>query len=290
MSKTKKAGVMGWPIEHSLSPRLHSYWLNEYEIDGSYERLPVAPEKLKDALHDLSSQGFCGVNLTVPHKEAALKIIDRTNQPITAHIGAVNTILVETDGTLTGVNTDLFGFTQNLLTHDVVVEDKIVTIIGAGGAARAAAVALYDMEAKEIRIMNRTLERASALAEQLNAFFDLFVPAPFHRKKPLIKVFSFDDGTALEGAGLLVNATSLGLKGQPPLDIALDPLPKSAVVTDMVYVPLMTDLLVRADERGHKVIDGLGMLLYQAVPVFELFFGVEPKVTTALRTHVLAKS
>ncbi|MFY9287879.1 MAG: shikimate dehydrogenase [Alphaproteobacteria bacterium] len=271
MSILKKAAVMGWPIEHSLSPKLHQYWLTTYKSEGSYEALAVEPEKLKEEVRALAQKGFAGVNLTVPHKEAALKLVDRLDEAA-IRVGAVNTIVVHADGTLEGRNTDVYGFMQNLLAAGTNVKNKIVVVLGAGGAARAAIVGLQDAGAKEIRLINRTSARAALLAKEFGA--------------PL-KVFSWGDDAALDGADLLINATSLGLKGQPPLDIKLDHLPLSAVVTDMVYVPLETDLIKRAKARGHKTIDGLGMLLHQARPAFHAFFGVDPDVTLELRQHVL---
>ncbi len=267
---TKKAGIMGWPVGHSLSPRLHGYWLKEHNIDGSYVPLAVEPEKLRNRLKALPADGFCGVNLTIPHKEEALRFMDHAD-PLALRVGAVNTVIVA-DGRIEGRNTDVYGFTQNLLSAGYKRGNRPVTVIGAGGAARAAVVALLDMGAKDIRIINRTRDRALSVAASFGE---------------AISVYVWDDKRALKNTSLLVNATSLGLKGQPPLDIALDELPPDAYVTDMVYVPLMTDFLKRAEARGNKTVDGLGMLLHQAVPAFTAFFGVKPQVTPALRSYVL---
>jgi shikimate dehydrogenase len=270
----KKAGVMGWPVEHSLSPRLHGYWLKKYGIKGGYEALAVDPQNLTKSLKGLNNKRFSGVNLTVPHKEAALAVMDSIDA-VAKRIGAVNTVIVHADGKLEGRNTDAFGFTQNLVAVGFHANQKPVVVLGAGGAARAAVTALMDVGCGEIRIVNRTRERAEELAKDFGGS---------------IRIFSWGDPAALKDAALLANATSLGLKGQPPLEISLDTLPKDALVTDMVYAPLETDLLKRAEARGNKTVDGLGMLLHQARPAFRAFFGVDPEVTDDLRRHVLGGS
>jgi shikimate dehydrogenase len=211
------------------------------------------------------------VNLTVPHKEAALQIVDSID-PIAKRVGAINTVTVGGEGKLEGRNTDVYGFAQNLLTGGYKTDDRPVAILGAGGAARAAVVALLDMGVGSLRILNRTQDKAQDFVQEFG---------------PKLSVFALDDAQALREASLLVNATSLGLKGQPPLKINLDTLPRDALVTDMVYAPLMTDLLKCAEVRGNKTIDGLGMLLHQARPAFKAFFGVDPEVTSELRTYVL---
>jgi shikimate dehydrogenase len=265
-----KAGVIGWPVSHSLSPRLHGYWLKQYNIAGSYDALAVEPDNLQQALRDLPGKGFRGVNLTVPHKEKALSIMSRLNDAA-QRIGAVNTVIVQKDGTLEGRNTDAYGFTQNLLSGGVSVKGKLVLVLGAGGGARAVIVALQDMGAGEIRLANRTKEKADKLAKEFN-----------------VKSLSWNDApSSMKDTGLLVNTTSLGMKGQPSLEIALDTLPLEAAVNDIVYAPLMTDLLKQAQQRGHKTVDGLGMLLHQARPAFAAFFGKDPEVTTDLRRHIL---
>jgi shikimate dehydrogenase len=271
MSGVLKAGVMGWPVEHSLSPRLHGYWLHKYTIKGSYIPIAVAPEQMPVALKALPLQGYSGVNLTVPHKEAALQILDHVD-PLALRIGAINTVVVHEDGTLEGRNTDAYGFTQNILAAHYKHQNRPAVVLGAGGAARAAIVALLNMGVESVRVLNRTLDKAEALVEEFGEE---------------LSVHALEDARALEDASLLVNATSLGLKGQPPLTITLDALPKDALVTDMVYAPLMTDLLISAEARGNKIVDGLGMLLHQARPAFEAFFGVDPEVTPELRRYVL---
>jgi len=269
---TRIAGVMGWPVKHSRSPQLHGYWLDQYGIDGAYVPLPVEPEKIATALRALPALGFAGANLTVPHKTLALSLVDRV-APVARRAGAVNTVIVASDGTLEGRNTDAFGFLAALQQSapDWKAE-RPVTIIGAGGASRAVIVALIDAGVSEIRVTNRTRARAEALAELA----------------PGLRVLDWDKRhAALEGAGLLVNTTTLGMGGQPPLDLDLKALPADAVVNDIVYSPLETTLLAAARTRGNPVVDGLGMLLHQGRPAFHAFFGIDPAVTPALRTHVL---
>jgi shikimate dehydrogenase len=266
------AGVMGWPVGHSRSPRLHGYWLDAYGIDGAYLPLPVAPEHIETALRALPLLGFAGVNLTVPHKEAALGVVDRVDA-LARRIGAVNTVVVAADGTLNGTNTDAFGFTENLRAGAPDWEpSRAAVVLGAGGAARAVCVGLADAGVAEIRLANRKAARATRLADELSGI----QPVAWEAR-----------GDALDGAGLLVNTTTLGMTGAPPLDIALDALAGDAVVTDIVYAPLETPLLAAARARGNVTVDGLGMLLHQARPGFAAWFGHEPDVTDALRAFVL---
>lgn len=272
-TQRKIAGVMGWPIEHSLSPRLHGYWLKKYGIDGDYVMLPVPPDELGATLKSLPEKGFSGVNLTVPHKEAAMGFVNDIDI-MAKNIGAINTVVVLGNGRLMGRNTDIYGFSENLKAAGFQATGGVATVFGAGGAARACVAALASMEFKEIRLVNRTRNRAEKLAADLNS--------------DKIRVMDWDSYYSLENTTLLVNTTSLGMKGLPPLDVALDLLPKEAWVTDIVYTPLMTPLLKNAAARGNKVVDGLGMLLHQARPAFEAFFGVDPEVTPELRAHVLA--
>jgi len=298
MSTAKKAALLGWPVEHSLSPRLHGYWLKQYGINGSYQALAVKPDDLAETLRKLAKEGYVGVNLTVPHKEHALSIVDRMDENA-KRIGAVNTIimnagLMNTDGDLEGRNTDAFGFAQNLLEGGYKMEaERPIAVLGAGGAARAVIAALQDMGAREIHLINRTLEKAEALAQEFSVMEQAHFIAPNEKMAEAVRhmhrvhAYGWGDFGALENAGLLVNATSLGMKGQPPLDVPLDLLPKDAFVTDIVYAPLETDLLKRAKQRGNRTIDGLGMLLHQARPAFEAFFGKDPEVTHDLRAHIL---
>ncbi|MGI9504787.1 MAG: shikimate dehydrogenase [Geminicoccaceae bacterium] len=273
------AGVMGWPVSHSRSPRLHGYWLKEYGLDGTYIPLAVEPEHLEPAIRGLHALGFKGCNLTIPHKEAVFPLVDDLTETA-RRVGAVNTLIIGEDGRIQGDNTDGFGFTANLNAGapDWQAANGPAVLLGAGGAARAIAVALLDAGCPSLRLVNRTRERAERLAEALRPM------APGGS----IEVIDWDERAgALDGAGLLVNTTSLGMSGQPPLEIALDDLPADATVTDIVYAPFETELLAAARQRGHGVVDGLGMLLHQARPGFAAWFGVDPDVTDALRRVVL---
>ena len=270
--KARLAGVLGWPVAHSRSPRLHGYWLERHEIDGAYLPLPVRPEDLELALSALPKLGFSGCNLTVPHKESALRLCDALD-PVAEAVGAVNTLIVH-DGRLHGTNTDVFGFAENIRrgAPDWDAAAGPAVVLGAGGAARAVLVALQRLGVPEVRVLNRTQGRAEALVEgRGNA-----------------GVFDWGDWrNALEEANLLVNTTSLGMTGQPSLEIDLSRLPAGALVNDIVYAPLETKLLAEARRRGNPAVDGLGMLLYQAQAGFEAWFGVKPEVTAALRDFVL---
>ncbi len=273
--KAKVAGVMGWPVGHSKSPALHGFWLKEYGIDGAYVPMAVAPENLGKSLKSLFLLGFKGCNLTVPHKEAALQIVDEIT-PVAKAIGAINTVFVLPDGRLQGTNTDAFGFFENLRQSvpGFNVTRAPAVVLGAGGAARAVCAALIEAGAPEVRLLNRTRARAQTLETAFG---------------PKIKATPWSDlPAALKDAGLLVNSTSLGMSGQPPLDVSIDTLPTAALVTDLVYTPLETPLLHAAKKRGNKTVDGLGMLLYQAQKGFEGWFGVKPEVTSALRSHLLS--
>jgi shikimate dehydrogenase len=271
---------MGWPVGHSLSPRLHGFWLRQYRIDGAYLPLAVEPQRLEEALRALPALGFRGANLTIPHKEPALAMVDRIT-PAARRIGAVNTVIVGPDG-LQGDNTDGYGFMANLAAGAPPwrAADGPAVLLGAGGAARAIAVALIDAGAPEVRLVNRTLARAETLASQLAD------TAQEHGVR--LAVRPWQDERALAGASLLVNTTSLGMTGQPPLQVELARLPADALVTDIVYSPLETGLLMAARARGHAVVDGLGMLLHQARPGFRAWFGIDPEVSEAQRTTVLA--
>lgn len=271
--RARLAGVMGWPVAHSRSPRLHNYWLDSYGIDGAYVPLAVAPETFERALRALPDLGFAGANVTVPHKEAAFKSVDECD-PIARRVGAVNTIIVTGDGTLTGSNTDAYGFSESLRTRAPGWRGDAgpAVVLGAGGASRAIIAALQDAGAPEIRLVNRTQERAEKVAAE-------FGP-------PVTPVAWMERAEALAGAALLVNTTTLGMDGQPPLELALDDLPAGAVVNDIVYDPLTTPLLAAAAARGNTTVDGLEMLLHQARPGFEAWFGRPPKVTDALRAFV----
>ena len=273
--KAKLAGVMGWPIGHSLSPCLHGYWLRQYAVDGAYVPLAVRREDFAGAVRMLPRLGFAGANVTVPHKEAALAAVDEAAGDA-RRIGAVNTIVVRADGSLMGWNSDGFGFMENLKTGVPEWNPRLgpAVVLGAGGAARAVCAALVDGGVPELRLVNRTAARAEALAADIGG--------------PIEVVSWAERESALDGARLLTNTTTLGMAGNPPLDLALDLLPPEAAVTDIVYAPLRTPLLAAAAARGNPTVDGLGMLLHQARPGFAAWFGVEPEVTDEMRAFVLA--
>lgn len=276
----KLAGVMGWPVAHSLSPRLHEYWLRHYKIDGVYVPMAVQPDKIEAALRALPVLGFRGCNLTVPHKEKALGIVDYLD-PVAARIGAVNTIVVDEKGKLRGFNTDYLGFIEGLKASVPQWDPRSgpAVVLGAGGAARAVVVGLIEAGVKEVRIINRTEEKARILVEGL-------ADSRTHlRRWP----WGWPE-EALSDAALLVNTTTLGMKGQASLGVDMAALPLSAIVMDVVYVPLMTDLLQQAQARGNRVVTGIGMLLHQAASGFEAWFGVRPEVTTELEKHILSKA
>ena len=271
--KTRLAGVMGWPVAHSRSPLVHGFWLQRHGIDGAYLPLAVQPEKLQAALDGLAALGFSGCNLTIPHKVAALDLVGEVS-PLAARIGAVNTVIVKKDGTLRGDNSDAFGFLENLRegAPQLDLTSGPIIVLGAGGAARAVCAGLLQSSALEIRLLNRNMARAEALGE---IFGSAIKPLPWTERH-----------AALQDTALLVNTTSLGMTGQPGLELDLSLLPQRAVVNDLVYSPLITPLLGAARERGHIAIDGLGMLLHQARPGFAAWFGVEPEVTAELRAFV----
>jgi shikimate dehydrogenase len=269
------AGVMGWPIAHSRSPKIHNHWLAQFGLEGAYVPLAVEPGKLEGALRALAPLGFSGCNLTIPHKEVALAIVDRVDAGA-RRIGAINCVVVDECGALEGRNYDGFGFVASLreAAREWRADSAPSAVVGAGGGARAIVAGLIDAGAREIRLFNRTLERAQALADDFGA-----AVAAYPWK---------DRHSGLEGAGLLVNATSLGMIGQPLLDISLRALPASALVADIVYAPLETPLLASARRQGLVTVDGLGMLLHQARPAFRDWFGIMPEVTPALRQLIAA--
>ncbi|MCR4265668.1 shikimate dehydrogenase [Nitratireductor sp. ZSWI3] len=267
------AFVCGHPIAHSRSPIIHRHWLAEHGIKGSYERIDVAPLDFPAFLEGLAGRGFAGGNVTLPHKEAAYRLVARRDEAAEA-IGAVNTLWFE-DGRLCGGNTDTYGYAAHLdATAPAWRQGETAMVLGAGGAARAVIHALLKVGYKTVRIVNRTIGRA----EDLAAIFAGGASAHGWEEIPAL----------LATADLLVNTSALGMSGKPPLKIALDPLPDHAIVSDIVYTPLKTDLLASAEARGLVGVDGLGMLLHQAVPGFERWFGVRPDVTEALRAAVLA--
>ena len=268
------AGVIGWPVGHSRSPALHGHWLRRYGLPGAYVALAVRPEALEAALRGMAALGFAGGNVTLPHKERALALADAAT-PRARRIGAANTLVVR-DGALEADNTDGFGFIENLRQNapDWRADAGPALVLGAGGAARAVVAALLDAGAPEVRLANRTRDRAEALAQALGG--------------PVTVLDWAQAAAAADGAATLVNTTSLGMTGQPPLELSLDAAPPGALATDIVYAPLETPFLRRAAARGLRTVDGLGMLLHQARPGFEAWFGAAPEVDDALRRAVLA--
>jgi shikimate dehydrogenase len=269
---SKLAGIIGWPVAHSRSPRLHGFWLDRHGIDGAYVPLPVRPDALVTAVRALRDLGFRGGNVTIPHKETVIAACDRL-EPSAERAGAVNTLIFGEDGTITGANTDGSGFVAGLAQEvpGYRPADGPAVILGAGGGARAVAAALLDAGCPEVVLLNRTRARAEALADALGTG---------------VTVGAWGDAAALRRAALLVNSTSLGMKGQPPLDLALDALSPAAVVADLVYVPRSTALLAAAKARGHLTMGGLPMLLHQARIGFSRWFGVMPEVDDALARFV----
>jgi shikimate dehydrogenase len=274
MPGTRKAAcVIGWPVEHSRSPLIHNYWIRKLGLDAEYRREAVAPDQLAAFVSGLAGRGYVGANVTVPHKQAALELADPDDRA--AAVGAANTLWFD-DGELRATNTDVEGFIGNL---DATVPGwdrglETAVVLGAGGAARAVVFGLLERGIRRINVINRNFERAMALHEQ---FGSRIHPLRWEETNGL-----------LAGVGLLVNATTLGMVGLPPLEINLSRLPLSAVVADIVYAPLETALLKAARDRGLRTVDGLGMLLHQAVGGFERWFGVRPQVTDALRALVEA--
>ncbi|GJD75644.1 shikimate dehydrogenase [Methylobacterium goesingense] len=272
-----RAFVVGHPIGHSRSPLIHGHWLHEHGIAGSYERIDVTPEAFPGFLASLRENGFAGGNVTIPHKEAAFRLVESLT-PRAAKIGAVNTLFFDGSERLCGDNTDAPGFIahldQTLGSNWTERGAGTALVLGAGGAARAIVVGLLERGLSRIRVANRTLDRAEALA----ALDPARVEAVAWRDLP----------TALAHTGLLVNTTSLGMVGHPPLTLDLIDLPEDAAVADIVYAPLETPLLAAARARGLSAVDGLGMLLHQAVPGFARWFRVTPSVTPELRARIVA--
>lgn len=273
-TKQKRACVIGHPIGHSRSPIIHNHWLDVLGLEGAYDKRDVAPDDLARFFASMQAEGLVGCNVTVPHKEAAFRIADRRDAAAEA-IGAANTIWFE-KGELVAGNTDGLGFLANLDQHAPGWdrEKGPAIVLGAGGAARAIIHALLDRGFAPVRVVNRTLAKAEAMGIQFG---------------PDVEAWAWEDlDKALMGGAVLVNTTSLGMKGQPDLVITLDNLPATALVTDIVYVPLETSLLAAARKRGHPTVDGLGMLLHQAAPGFAHWFGTMPEVTETLRALILS--
>ena len=271
----RRACVIGWPVEHSRSPLIHRYWLKQYGLDGAYEKEAVKPEDLPAFLGGLGGRGYAGANVTLPHKEAALRLATVADEAART-IGAANTLWLDEAGRLNASNTDAYGFMTNLNAVAPGWNEgrRPVMVLGAGGAGRAVLHGLLAEGASRILLANRTPARAQELA---NAF------------GPAVTVVDWRERDhALLGCGLLVNATSLGMTGKEALDLDLALLPSDAAVADLVYSPLETRLLAAARGRDNRAVDGLGMLLHQAVPGFERWFGVRPAVSDDLRAHVAA--
>lgn len=270
----KRACVIGWPVEHSRSPLIHGYWLKQHGIDGTYTKEAVRPEAVAAFLRSLAAQGFVGCNVTVPHKEAAYSLADEREDSARAVLAA-NTLWLE-GGKLHAANTDTYGFMTHLglTVPDWRAHDGPVCVLGAGGAARAIVYGFLEAGVDEVRVFNRTRSRAEAVAEQFG---------------PRVKVFDWENRSdASRNAAVLVNTTAAGLKGAGTLGIDFDGFNPACVVSDIVYVPLETELLAQARLHGLRTVDGLGMLLHQAVPGFEKWFGVRPQVTKQLRDILVA--
>jgi shikimate dehydrogenase len=271
--RLRAACIIGWPASHSRSPQIHNHWVRQYGLDGEYRRESIAPEAFPAFISDLAGRGYVGGNVTMPHKEVALKVAEPDEKAVA--IGAVNTLWLD-GGRLRGTNTDGNGFVANL---DACVPGwdralESVVVLGAGGSARSIVYALLERPIGRIHVVNRTLARAESLREAFGA---------------RVRAAGWDDlPRVLKGAGLVINTTALGNKGSPPLDIDLGGVAEDAVVADINYVPLITTILAAAQKRGLRTVDGLGMLLHQAVPGFALWFGVRPEVTPELRALIEA--
>ena len=263
-----RAGVIGWPISHSRSPVIHGYWLKQLSIEGSYERLPVEPGRLEDFMRELAANGYAGCNVTIPHKESVFRLT-RPADESTLRLGAVNTVYIR-NGQVLGTNTDGEGFNNSILSSQpgYTFRNKRAVVLGAGGAAMAVTNALLLNGISEIAIANRSIEKTQQLRLR---FGQAIRPVEWIKRSQQLPECDF-----------LVNTTSLGMKGQPELEIDLQHLPTTSLVCDIVYVPLRTKLLEQALARGNQVVEGLGMLLHQAVRGFELWFGARPMVTNEL--------
>jgi shikimate dehydrogenase len=269
------AGVMGWPVAHSRSPVIHNYWLRQYGIQGAYGLFPVAPDNLAQAIRGIHALGLAGSNITIPHKVDAMQYMDWVH-PLAERMGAINTIVRQPDGALHGFNNDGFGFIESLREAQPTwkADAGPIVVLGAGGASRAIVVSLIDAGAKEIRIINRTRDKADALAEEFG--------------HPVTALNWSERENALTGASLLVNTTNQGMHGEPALDINLTQLPTTALVSDAIYIPLETPLLAAARMRGNTTVNGLGMLIHQARPAFQAWFGILPESTPDLYNTVVA--
>ncbi|MFK7838971.1 MAG: shikimate dehydrogenase [Bdellovibrionales bacterium] len=277
MSKPIKAAVIGHPISHSKSPLIHNYWIEQGGLNGSYEAIDIAPENLKEGVQKLIDEGYAGFNVTIPHKEAIMDLCDDIDHNAAA-CGAVNTVVIEESGKLRGLNTDSFGFLTNIksTSPDFDFEAGAAVVIGAGGAARAVVSGLIGQRIPEVILVNRTKSRAEKIAQDIGLGTDL------------VEVIDWEERhEALQWANLVVNASSLGMKDQPELDLNLDALSADVLVNDIVYNPLQTQLLKNASDRGNPTVTGIGMLLHQARPAFLEWFGTMPDVDDTLETLIL---
>lgn len=267
------AAVMGWPVMHSRSPLMHNYWFTRLGLAGTYVPLAIRPDALEPALRALHPLGFAGCNLTIPHKEQAMKIVDDVDD-IARAIGAMSCVVVRENGTLFGTNNDWFGFIDNIKqAHpEWRANQGPITVLGAGGGSRAVCYGLLREGAEEIRLVNRTRSRADAIAAELGGPITVL---PWEARHD-----------ALEDVSMAVNTTSQGMIGEAALDIRLDRLPAAALVADIIYIPLETPFLAAARQRGNRTINGLGMLLHQGRPAWKMWFGIEPEVTAELRERM----
>jgi shikimate dehydrogenase len=264
------AGVMGWPVMHSRSPLMHNYWFRKHALAGTYVPLAMRPENLAAGLRALHPLGFAGCNLTIPHKQEAMKTVDDVDA-VGKAIGAISCVAVRPDGSLAGSNNDCYGFKENLRQAQPAwrADTGPIVVLGAGGGSRAVCYALAQEGAREVRLVNRTYARAKGIADE---FGGPITALPWESRHD-----------ALEGAAMVVNATSCGMAGQPALDVRLDKLAKGALAADIIYIPLETPFLAAARSRGNRTVNGLGMLLHQGRPAWKAWFGVEPEVTPELR-------
>jgi len=267
------AGVIGWPVMHSRSPMMHNYWFKKHGLAGTYVPLAIRPEHLSAALRGLHPLGFAGVNVTIPHKQEAMKMVHEADT-LAKSIGAISCVIVRSDGSLAGTNNDCYGFIHAVRQEQPgwQADAGPVVVIGAGGGSRAVCYGLAQEGAREIRVVNRTLARAKGIAQEFGG--------------PIRALAWEQRHEVLEGAAMVVNTTSCGMVGQPALDIELDKLPQSALVADIIYIPLETPFLAAARKRGNSTINGLGMLLNQGRPAWKAWFGIEPEVTAELRAIV----
>ena len=267
------AGVMGWPVMHSRSPMLHNYWFKKHGMAGAYVPLAIRPEHLAAALRGLHPLGFAGVNVTIPHKQDAMKIVNEVDA-LARSIGAISCVIVKPDGSLAGTNNDCYGFIHAVRQEHPGwrADAGPIVVIGAGGGSRAVCYGLAQEGARELRLVNRTFDRAKEIAER---FGGPIRALPWEQRHEV-----------LEGAAMVVNTTSCGMVGQPALDITLDKLPQGALAADIIYIPLETPFLAAARKRGNRTINGLGMLLNQGRPAWKAWFGIEPEVTAELRAMV----